>query len=78
MIDNAGTHHNDKLEALCETANVSLTCIPAESPGYDPTKASFAMLKAWIRKNMALAPTYTVEIGVFCQFLYEVVEAEQD
>ena len=40
---------------MCEEAGVRLEYVPPYSPDYNPIEEAFSELKAWMRKNYALA-----------------------
>ena len=78
IMDNASCHRNEELEIMCRDANVTLAFLPPYSPDYNPIETSFAILKAWIRRNIELAEAYTPEIGGFGRFLEEAVKTVQE
>ena len=43
---------------MCEEAGVCLEYLLPYSPDYNPIEEAFAELKAWMRKNYALADTF--------------------
>ena len=43
---------------MCEDAGVKLEYLPPYSPDFNPIEEAFAELKAWIRRNYALAEGY--------------------
>ena len=63
VLDNASIHWNQELIQMCETANVTLARLPPYSPDFNPIETSFALLKAWIRRNGEMSLSYTEEYG---------------
>ena len=63
---------------MCQEANVIIEYLPPYSPDMNPIKASFAVLKAWIRANQDAAKVYEDEsdMGGFEQFLEWAVESQ--
>jgi transposase len=43
---------------MCEEAGVRLEYLPPYSPDFNPIEEAFAELKAWMKKNYALADMY--------------------
>ena len=43
---------------LCQNAGVRLEFLPPYSPDFNPIEEAFAELKAWMRKNNALASSF--------------------
>lgn len=43
---------------MCEEAGIRLEYLPPYSPDYNPIEEAFAEMKAWMRKNYALADTF--------------------
>ena len=74
VLDNASIHWNQELIQMCETANVTLARLPPYSPDFNPIETSFALLKAWIRRNGEMSLSYTEEYGGFGQFLRDAVK----
>lgn len=58
---------------MCAEANVLLARLPLYSPDFNPIETSFAILKAWIKRNSKLIAAYTEEYGGFGQFLHDAV-----
>lgn len=73
VLDNARTHWNEELKEMCAEANVLLARLPPYSPDFNPIEISFAILKAWIKRNSQLISAYIEENGGFGQFLYDAV-----
>ena len=74
VLDNARIHWNDDLIQMCEAANVTLARLPPYSPDFNPIETSFALLKAWIRRNGEMSLSYTEVYGGFGQFLRDAVK----
>lgn len=74
-MDNASTHLNEELVAVCDAANVLLVYLPPYSPDLNPIENSFAPLKAWIKDHSHLIPSYTEEAGGLQKFLEDALEA---
>ena len=74
VLDNASIHWNQELIQMCETANVTLARLPPYSPYFNPIETSFALLKAWIRRNGEMSLSYTEEYGGFGKFLRDAVK----
>jgi hypothetical protein len=58
ILDNALIHKNARLQQLCNDASVLLKFLPPYSPDYNPIKATFKDLKAWIKRNHSLAEDF--------------------
>jgi transposase len=58
VMDNVNTHHSPELKGMCDEAGVRLEYLPPYSPDYNPIEKSFSALKAWIRRNRALAAEF--------------------
>ena len=43
---------------MCDEAGVLLEYLPPYSPDLNPIETSFAVLKAWIRRNADLSDTF--------------------
>ena len=43
---------------MCAEAGIRLEYLPSYSPDYNPIEEAFAEMKAWMRKNYALADTF--------------------
>jgi transposase len=74
VLDNARIHWNDELLQMCDEAGVILARLPPYSPDFNPIETTFALLKAWIRRNGELSLSYTDEYGGFGQFLRDAVK----
>ncbi len=59
---------------MCDAAGVILARLPPYSPDFNPIETSFALLKAWIRRNEELVKSYTAEYDGFGQFLQDAVK----
>lgn len=73
VMDNASSHHNLDLVAMCYEADVLLAYLTPYSPGFNPIETSFSILKHWIRRHSRLITSYTKETGGFARFLYDAV-----
>jgi transposase len=51
VLDNVSIHTNDDVRAIVERAGHILQYLPPYSPDYNPIELTFAVLKAWIRRN---------------------------
>ena len=58
ILDNAAIHKSTRLRELCEQHGVLLKFLPPYSPDYNPIKATFSDIKAWIRRNQWLAKDF--------------------
>ena len=43
---------------MCEATGVRLEYLPPYSPDYNPIEEAFAEMKAWMKRNYALAETF--------------------
>lgn len=59
---------------MYEAANVILARLSSYFPDFNPIETSFALLKAWIRRNEKLSLSYTKEYEGFEQFLRDAVK----
>ena len=55
VMDNCSSHHSANIKRLCEQAGVELLYLPPYSPDFNPIEEYFSVLKAWMKKNCALA-----------------------
>ena len=76
IIDNAKIHYNKELRNMCDEAGVLLKYLPPYSPDLNPIETSFAVLKAWIRRNANLSDTFA-EGGRFGEFLDLAIRAQE-
>jgi hypothetical protein len=65
IMDNASVHRGPEIRELFSRFGVRLEYKPPYSPDYNPIEQSFAELKAWMRKNRALADSYGDDFGAF-------------
>ncbi len=65
VMDNARIHQSAELDELCSEFGVLLVKLPPYSPDYNPIETSFAVLKAWIKRNNQLLEYYPEERGGF-------------
>ena len=68
IMDNTKIHYNKELRNICDEAGVLLKYLPLYSPDLNLIETSFAILKAWIRRNIDLSETF-IEGGRFGKFL---------
>ena len=47
-----------RLQELCDDAEIILDFLPPYSPDFNPIEETFAELKAWMRKNNQLQDAY--------------------
>ena len=66
ILDNALIYKSARLRDLCKEYGVLLVFLPPYLPDFNPIKATFKDLKAWIKRNYRLAET----IESFEAFLY--------
>ena len=74
-MDNAKIHHHPKLLEICREAGVRVEYLPPYSPDFNPIETSFAILKAWIKRNIDLAEAYA-QSDTFGDFLQLAVYAQ--
>jgi transposase len=67
ILDNARIHHSDQLQELCKERGILLEFLPPYSPDYNPIKATFKDLKAWLKRNYTLADDFE-SFGEFLDF----------
>ena len=67
ILDNASIYKDLHLHQLCNDAGVVLKFLPPYSPDYNPIKAIFKDLKAWIKRNYLLAEDFE-NFGDFLDF----------
>ena len=70
VMENVATHHSPYVKELYRQARVIIEYLPPYSPDYSPIEESFAVLKAWMRRNKALAEPLK---GCFHLFLHIAV-----
>ncbi len=73
-MDNA---QSIELDELCMEFEVLLVKLPPYSPDSNPIETSFAVLKAWIKKNTELIQYYTEPRGGFGEFLRDAVRSQR-
>jgi len=57
---------------MCRDVGVELAFLPPYSPDFNPIEESFAELKAWIKKNRALAQdceSFEAFLSVGCEYM---------
>ena len=77
VMDNARIHRNAELQIMCAEANVLLVYLPLYSSDFNLIEISFAILKAWVKRNIDLAASYTEAMGGFGAFLEDAVVTVQ-
>ena len=65
VMDNVKLHHRQRVKELCEAWDIWLKFLPPYSPHLNPIEASFAVVKAWIKRNRHLV----VDFEDFGEFL---------
>lgn len=65
VMDNHSTHHSEAIREMCIEYRVILLYLPPYSPDLNPIEQSFAQLKAWIKRNRALAACYGDDYEAF-------------
>ncbi len=58
ILDNIFIYKLARLQELCNQVSVILKFLPPYLPDFNPIKAIFKDLKAWIKKNYALASEF--------------------
>jgi len=58
ILDNASIHKSAELRCMCEEKGVLLKFLPPYSPDFNPIENTFKDLKAWIKRNRALAADF--------------------
>jgi len=71
IMDNASAHKSAELVVMCEEAGVHLEFLPAYSPDFNPIEESFAVLKAWIRRNRELVEAFDDDFQSFLELAVE-------
>ena len=51
ILDNVSIYTSDEVTALIQRAGCLVRYLPPYSPDYNPIELTFAVLKAWIRRN---------------------------
>lgn len=70
ILDNASIHRGQRLRELIEDAGCRMEFLPPYSPDFNPIEESFSTLKAWVKRNVALAANFT-SFGAFMVFAVE-------
>ena len=66
ILDNVSIHTNDEVAAVIQAADYSVRYFPLYLPDYNPIKLTFAVLKAWIRRNYVyIRARYGGNFGAF-------------
>jgi transposase len=74
ILNNVRIHWNDDLIQMCDAVEIILARLSSYSSDFNLIETSFALLKAWIRRNEELARSYTAEYDDFEQFLQDAVK----
>jgi transposase len=74
VLNNARIHWNDELIQMCDEVGVILARLPSYFSDFNSIEITFALLKAWIRRNEELSLSYTDEYEGFGQFLRDAVK----
>jgi transposase len=74
ILNNARIHWNDEFIQMCDAVEVILTRLSSYSSDFNLIETSFALLKAWIRRNEKLVKSYTAEYDDFEQFLQDAIK----
>jgi transposase len=70
IMDNASIHKDRRILEACNKAGILLKFLPPYSPDFNPIKATFKDLKAWIKLNYKRVK----EFEVFSKFLEFTVQ----
>lgn len=65
VLDNVSIHINHQVEELLQEAGYIVTYLPPYSPDYNPIELTFAVLKAWIRRNYVYNRALHQNFGAF-------------
>jgi transposase len=74
ILNNARIHWNDELIQMCDAVGIILARLSSYSSDFNLIETSFALLKAWIRRNEELVKSYTAEYDDFEQFLQDAIK----
>jgi transposase len=74
ILNNARIHWNDELIQMCDAVEIILARLSLYSSDFNLIETSFALLKAWIRRNEKLVKFYTAEYDDFEQFLKNAIK----
>jgi transposase len=74
ILNNARIHWNDELIQICDVVEIILARLSSYSSDFNLIETSFALLKAWIRRNEELMKSYTTEYDDFEQFLQNAIK----
>jgi transposase len=74
ILNNARIHWNDKFIQMCDAVEIILARLSSYSSDFNLIETSFALLKAWIRRNDELMKFYTAEYDDFEQFLQDAIK----
>jgi transposase len=61
---------------MCHNAGVILAFLPPYSPDYNPIEEAFAELKAWMKKNRALAEPFGTDFEGFIRLGLETLSSK--
>jgi transposase len=65
MLDNVSIHMNDEITQVLEAAGYVVRYLPPYSPDYNLIKLTFAVLKAWIKRNYCYRRKQFNNFGAF-------------
>jgi transposase len=68
VLDNVSIHTNNAVRQVLEQAGYVVRYLPPYSPDYNPIELTFAVLKAWIRRNYMYVRA-RFPVGGFGEFL---------
>lgn len=58
VLDNAPIHHDSLLKAMIEGAGHRLLYLPSHSADLNPIECAFKTVKAWLKRNTAMATVF--------------------
>jgi hypothetical protein len=64
ILNNARIHWNDELIQMCDAVEIILARLFSYSSDFNLIETSFALLKAWIKRNEELIKSYTTEYSL--------------
>jgi transposase len=70
VLDNASIHRDLSLVEMVHAAGFELIYLPPYSPDLNPIEQTFNVLKAWIRRNIAIAERFS-DFGAFLTYAVE-------
>lgn len=69
IMDNASIHHGRQVEQVFRDAGIDFDYLPPYSPDFNPIEATFADMKAWMRRERQLME----QLQDFSVFLYMAI-----